>query len=62
MIDKRPEPNRYKSNPNAYLTDVLTRFAGKRDGEPIGDLLPGNWVNTNSHGDMFEYITNAMAA
>jgi transposase len=49
-------------NPNAYLTDVLTRIAAKRDGEPIGDLLPGNWVNTNSDGDMFEYSTNAMAA
>jgi transposase len=49
-------------NPNAYLTDVLTRIAAKRDGEPIGDLLPGNWVNTNSSGDMFEYSTNAMAA
>jgi transposase len=49
-------------NPNAYLTDILTRIAGKRDGEPIGDLLPGNWINTNSDGDMFEYNTNAMAA
>jgi transposase len=49
-------------NPNAYLTDVLTRIAAKRDGEPIDDLLPGNWANTNSDGDMFEYITKAMAA
>jgi hypothetical protein len=49
-------------NPNAYLTDVLTRIAAKRDGEPIGDLLPENWVNTNSSGDRFEYSTNAMAA
>lgn len=28
----------------------------------IDDLLPGNWVNTNSDGDMFEYSTNAIAA
>jgi transposase len=49
-------------NPNAYLTDVLTQIARKRDGEPIDNLLPGNWVNTNSDGDMFEYSTNAMAA
>ena len=49
-------------NPNAYLTNVLTRIAGKRDGEPIDDLLPGKWVNTINDGDMFEYSTNALAA
>jgi transposase len=49
-------------NPNAYLTNVLTRIAGKRDDELIDHLLPGNWVNTNSDGDMFEYSTNAIAA
>jgi hypothetical protein len=49
-------------NPNAYLTNVLTRIAGKRDGEPIGDLLPGKWVNTNYDSDMFEYISMPIAA
>jgi transposase len=49
-------------NPNTYLTDVPTRIADKRDGEPIDDLPPGNCVNTNSSGDMFKYSTNAMAA
>ena len=49
-------------NPNAYLTNVLTRIVGKRDDEPSDHLLPGNWVNTNSDGDMFEYSTNAIAA
>jgi transposase len=49
-------------DPNAYLTDILTRIAAKRDGEPLDDLLPGNWVKTNSDGDMFEYRTKAMAA
>jgi transposase len=49
-------------NPNAYLTNVLTRIVGKRDGEPIDGLLPGNWGNINSHGDMFEYSIKAMAA
>jgi transposase len=48
-------------NPYAYLTDVLSRLAGIRDGEPIDDLLPRNRINTNSDGDMFEYNTNAMA-
>jgi transposase len=49
-------------NPNAYLTDVLTRIAGHRDGDPLDDLMPGNWANINSHGDMFEYSIKAMAA
>ncbi|MGD9812176.1 MAG: IS66 family transposase [Sphingobium sp.] len=49
-------------NPNAYLADVLTRIANKRDGEPLDDLLPGNWVNPYRHGDMFEYTANAIAA
>ncbi len=49
-------------NPNAYLADVLSRIAGKRDGEPLTDLLPANWVCSHSDGDMFEYSTNAIAA
>ena len=49
-------------NPNAYLTDVLTRLATKRDGEPISDLLPANWTPAHSDGDMLEYSTMAAAA
>jgi len=49
-------------NPNAYLTNVLTRIVTKRDGDPLDDLLPHKWVNTNSDGDMFEYSTMPIAA
>ena len=49
-------------NPNAYLTDVLTRIAAMRDGEPVDDMLPTNWVPAHSDGDMFEYSTMAVAA
>jgi transposase len=49
-------------NPNAYLTDVLTRIVTKRDGDTLNDLLPHKWVNTNSDGHMFEYNTMAIAA
>ena len=49
-------------NPNAYLTDVLTRIVNKHDGDPLDDLLPANWVCSNSDGDVFEYSTNAIAA
>lgn len=49
-------------NPNTYLTDVLIRIARKHDGDPLDDLLPGNWVSSHSDGDMFEYSTNAIAA
>jgi transposase len=49
-------------NPNAYLTDVLTRIAGKRDGDPLDDLMPHKWVNIPSDGDMFEYNTMPIAA
>jgi transposase len=49
-------------NPNADLTDVLTRIAVMRDGEPIGDLLPEKLAKTNRNSDMFEYITVAIAA
>ena len=49
-------------NPNAYLADGLTRIATKRDGDPIDELLPANWVNTNNDGDMFEYNTMPIAA
>jgi transposase len=49
-------------NPNAYLTNTLTRIVTKRDGDPLDDLLPHKWVNTNSDGDMFEYNTMPIAA
>lgn len=51
-------------NPNAYLTDVLTRIADRRDPKPIEDLLPGNWIPAHSDGDgdMFEYSTMPVAA
>src|SRR3546814_3323487 len=35
-------------NPAAYLADVLARIVTRGDGEPIDDLLPGNWVDTRS--------------
>ena len=49
-------------NPNTYLADVLIRIAGKRDAEPLDDLLPGNWACSHSGSDMFEYSTNPIAA
>ncbi|MFM2099754.1 MAG: hypothetical protein RLZZ366_1293 [Pseudomonadota bacterium] len=49
-------------NPNAYLTDVLTRIVTKRDGDTLNDLLPHKWINTNRDGDMFEYNTMPIAA
>ncbi len=49
-------------NPNAYLTNVLTRIVTKRDGDPLDDLLPHKWVNTSDDGDMFEYSTMPIAA
>jgi hypothetical protein len=49
-------------NPNAYLTDVLTRIVTKRDGDTLNDLLPHKWINTNRDGYMFEYNTMPIAA
>jgi len=49
-------------NPNAYLTDVLTRIVTKRDGDPLDDLLPHKWVSISNDGDMFEYNTMPIAA
>jgi hypothetical protein len=48
-------------NPNAYLTDVLTRLLERNDGDPIDDLLPGNWQDTNAAETRFEmnYIPQA---
>ncbi|MGA1810687.1 transposase domain-containing protein [Sphingobium sp. 11R-BB] len=33
-------------NPQAYLTDVLTRIVLRGDADPIDDLLPYNWVDS----------------
>ena len=49
-------------NPNAHLTDVLTRIAAMRDGEPVDHMLPTNWVPAHNDGDMFEYSSIAGAA
>jgi hypothetical protein len=49
-------------NPNAYLTNVLTRIVTKRDDDPLDDLLPHKWVSTSNDGDMFEYSTMPIAA
>lgn len=41
-------------NPNAYLADVLARIVTKRDGAPLDELLPGNWVDTRAAETTFE--------
>ena len=33
-------------NPQAYLTDVLSRIVLRGDADPIDDLLPYNWTNS----------------
>ena len=35
-------------NPQAYLTDVLTRIVLRADTDPIDDLLPYNWINSRT--------------
>ncbi|MGF7156185.1 hypothetical protein GGR40_003981 [Novosphingobium gossypii] len=40
--------------PYAYLSDVLARIISRSDTDPIDDLLPYNWVNTNAGQTMFE--------
>jgi hypothetical protein len=37
-------------NPQAYLTDVLTRIILRADTDPINDLLPYNWVDSRCAG------------
>ena len=49
-------------NPAAYLADVLARIVPRRDGEPIDDLLPGNWVDTKAAEMTFETSVIATAA
>lgn len=49
-------------NPAAYLADVLARIVTRGDGEPIDDLLPGNWVDTKAAEMTFETSVIATAA
>src|SRR3546814_16877062 len=49
-------------NPAAYLADVLARIVTRGDGEPIDDLLPGNWVDTKAAEMTFETSATANAA
>ena len=46
----------------AYLADVLARIVTRRDGEPIDDLLPGNWVDKKAAEMTFETSVIATAA
>jgi len=49
-------------NPNAYLADVLARIVLRGDGDPLDDLLPGNWDDTNAAAPAFETNSVAQAA
>jgi transposase len=48
--------------PYAYLSDVLARIITRSDTDPIDDLLPYNWVDTNAAQTMFEISNIATAA
>jgi transposase len=48
--------------PCAYLSDVLARIITRSDTDPIDDLLPYNWVDTNARQTMFEMSNIATAA
>jgi transposase len=49
-------------NPHAYLADVLARIVTKHDGDPLDELLPGNWVDTKAAETTFESSVIAQAA
>ena len=49
-------------NPNAYLADVLARIILRGDGDPLDDLLPGHWVDTNAAAPASEMNRIAQAA
>ncbi|MEW6294650.1 MAG: transposase domain-containing protein [Pseudomonadota bacterium] len=49
-------------NPGAYLADTLARIKSRADADPIDDLLPYNWVNTNAAQASFETSDIARAA
>lgn len=48
--------------PYAYLCDVLARIITRSDTDPIDDLLPYNWVDTNAGQSVFEMSNIASAA
>lgn len=48
--------------PYAYLADVLARVITRSDTDPIDDLLPYNWVDTNAGQTAFEMSNLASAA
>lgn len=48
-------------NPGAYLADVLARVVTRHDGDPIDDLLPGNWIDTKAAQPTFETNDIALA-
>lgn len=48
--------------PGAYLADVLARIVLKHDGDPLDDLLPANWIDTNAARAAFETSDIAQAA
>jgi transposase len=48
--------------PYAYLCDVLARIITRADTDPIDDLLPYNWVDTNAGQTVFEMSDIASAA
>lgn len=49
-------------NPNAYLADVLARVVTRGNGDPLDDLLPGNWIDTKAAETTFETSPVAQAA
>lgn len=49
-------------NPYAYLADVLARIITRADTDPVEDLLPYNWVDTNAEQTVVETTTIASAA
>lgn len=48
--------------PYAYLSDTLARIVTRADTDPIDDLLPYNWANTNAGQTAFEMSNLASAA
>ena len=48
--------------PYAYLCDVLARIITRADTDPIDDLIPYNWVDTNAGQTVFEMSDIASAA
>ena len=49
-------------NPSAYLADVLARIVTNRDGDPLDELLPSQWVDAKAAQTAFEISDIAYAA